>query len=189
MPAWGTHVDGAAALVKTRGNENFSTPLACMMFLFIRRNSVSAHFPIAHPSKSNKDARFRATFRLPRQLILSLKTARSSYRHMRILRIDSIRKRRVYRNCKLGSIMSCHNRAGTLRRIQSQKYFEPPRIWTSISQTGLSGRLLSGHTQLSYEWNLTTSRRVLIRPSFRMRFIDIQTSMWHEFGIYIEYHA
>lgn len=34
-------MDGAAALVKNRGNENFSTPLACMMFLFIRRNTVS----------------------------------------------------------------------------------------------------------------------------------------------------
>ena len=181
-------MDGAAALVKNRGNENFSTPLACMMFLFIRRNTVSDRFFIAH-HRSNKNARFRAKFRLLRQLILSSKTVPSFYRRMRISKTGCCRKRCVYRNCKPGLTIFCRNRAGALRRIQSQKYFEPRRIWTLNSQTGRFGLLRSGHTQVSSGWSLTTFRRVLIRPSFQMRFIDIQTFTWHESGICTEYHA
>ncbi|PVH79815.1 C6 zinc finger protein [Cadophora sp. DSE1049] len=49
LPAWGTHVDGAAALVKNRGTENFSTPFACMMFLFIRRNAIQSHVQTSTP--------------------------------------------------------------------------------------------------------------------------------------------
>jgi hypothetical protein len=41
LSAWGTHIDGAAALIRNRGMENFCTPFACNMFLFIRRNAVS----------------------------------------------------------------------------------------------------------------------------------------------------
>ena len=41
LSAWGTHIDGAAALIRKRGRENFCTPFACNMFLFIRRNAVS----------------------------------------------------------------------------------------------------------------------------------------------------
>jgi hypothetical protein len=41
LSAWGTHIDGAAALIRNRGRENFCTPFACNMFLFIRRNAVS----------------------------------------------------------------------------------------------------------------------------------------------------
>ncbi|KAL5319376.1 hypothetical protein ACEPPN_012427 [Leptodophora sp. 'Broadleaf-Isolate-01'] len=52
LPAWGTHVDGAAALVKNRGSENFSTPLACMMFLFIRRNAFQSHIQTSTPVDS-----------------------------------------------------------------------------------------------------------------------------------------
>jgi hypothetical protein len=41
LSAWGTHIDGAAALIRNRGRENFCSPFACNMFLFIRRNAVS----------------------------------------------------------------------------------------------------------------------------------------------------
>jgi hypothetical protein len=41
LSAWGTHIDGAAALIRNRGRKNFCTPFACNMFLFIRRNAVS----------------------------------------------------------------------------------------------------------------------------------------------------
>ncbi|KAK0115894.1 hypothetical protein ONS95_012940 [Cadophora gregata] len=49
LPAWGTHIDGATALVKNRGSENFRTPLACMMFLFIRRNAAQSHVQTCTP--------------------------------------------------------------------------------------------------------------------------------------------
>ncbi|KAG4428902.1 hypothetical protein IFR05_015616 [Cadophora sp. M221] len=52
LRAWGTHIDGAAALVKDRGRENFSTPLACTMFLFIRRNSFQSHIQTSTPVDS-----------------------------------------------------------------------------------------------------------------------------------------
>ena len=40
LSAWGSHVDGAAALLRARGKERLHTPLQCNMFLFIRRNAV-----------------------------------------------------------------------------------------------------------------------------------------------------
>ncbi|KAH7377995.1 C6 zinc finger protein [Cadophora sp. MPI-SDFR-AT-0126] len=49
LSAWGTHVDGAAALVKNRGGKNFSTPFACMMFLFVRRSAIQSHLQTSIP--------------------------------------------------------------------------------------------------------------------------------------------
>ncbi|KAE9363957.1 hypothetical protein N431DRAFT_550626 [Stipitochalara longipes BDJ] len=46
---WGTHIDGAASLLRSRGIENFSTPFACNMFLFIRRNAIQSHLQISKP--------------------------------------------------------------------------------------------------------------------------------------------
>ncbi|KAH7310062.1 C6 zinc finger protein [Rhexocercosporidium sp. MPI-PUGE-AT-0058] len=52
LPAWGTHVDGAMALVQKRGNQNFSTPLSRMMFIFIRRNALQSHVQTSTPVDS-----------------------------------------------------------------------------------------------------------------------------------------
>ncbi|KAH8814807.1 C6 zinc finger protein [Xylogone sp. PMI_703] len=48
LSAWGSHVDGAAAL-RVRGKEQLSTPLQCNMFLFIRRNAVHSHVQLSQP--------------------------------------------------------------------------------------------------------------------------------------------
>lgn len=40
-PAWDSHVDGAAALVKMRGETNFHVSLSCDLFRFVRRSVVS----------------------------------------------------------------------------------------------------------------------------------------------------
>ncbi|KAE8441830.1 hypothetical protein EG329_004283 [Mollisiaceae sp. DMI_Dod_QoI] len=52
LSAWGSHVDGAAALMRNRGKENFCTPFACNMFLFIRRNAIQSHVQISKPVDS-----------------------------------------------------------------------------------------------------------------------------------------
>ncbi|KAF4636114.1 hypothetical protein G7Y89_g1971 [Cudoniella acicularis] len=49
LSAWGSHVDGAAALLRVRGKEQLSTPLQCNMFLFIRRNAVHSHVQLSRP--------------------------------------------------------------------------------------------------------------------------------------------
>ncbi|KUJ19673.1 uncharacterized protein LY89DRAFT_580739 [Mollisia scopiformis] len=47
--AWGSHVDGACALLRFRGQEKLSTPLQCNMFLFIRRNAIHGHTQLSRP--------------------------------------------------------------------------------------------------------------------------------------------
>ncbi|KAK2759852.1 hypothetical protein FQN54_002586 [Arachnomyces sp. PD_36] len=42
-PAWGAHVDGAAALVKHRANMVLDTPLSRGLFLFVRKNVLLSH--------------------------------------------------------------------------------------------------------------------------------------------------
>ncbi|KAH8657124.1 C6 zinc finger protein [Tricladium varicosporioides] len=49
LPAWGSHVDGATALLRARGKGQLSTPLQCYMFLFIRRNAVHSHVQLSRP--------------------------------------------------------------------------------------------------------------------------------------------
>jgi hypothetical protein len=41
LPAWGSHVDGAAALVKIRGHMELTSPLSRSLFSFVRKNVVS----------------------------------------------------------------------------------------------------------------------------------------------------
>ncbi|RDL41612.1 uncharacterized protein BP5553_01591 [Venustampulla echinocandica] len=47
--AWGTHVDGAAALVKIRGNEALSSPVSRSMFFFVRKNMILSHMQTSRP--------------------------------------------------------------------------------------------------------------------------------------------
>ncbi|KAH8592851.1 C6 zinc finger protein [Bisporella sp. PMI_857] len=49
LSAWGTHIDGAGALIRNRGKENVCTPFACNMFLFVRRNTIQSHLQISKP--------------------------------------------------------------------------------------------------------------------------------------------
>ncbi|KAF8860355.1 C6 zinc finger protein [Acephala macrosclerotiorum] len=49
LSAWGTHIDGATALIRNRGRKNFFTPFACNMFLFIRRSAIQSHSQISRP--------------------------------------------------------------------------------------------------------------------------------------------
>ncbi|KAH6874444.1 hypothetical protein B0T10DRAFT_586429 [Thelonectria olida] len=48
-PAWGAHVDGAAALVKFRGTSEVHTPLSRSMFSFVRKSVVLGHMQICRP--------------------------------------------------------------------------------------------------------------------------------------------
>ncbi|KAG9232228.1 C6 zinc finger protein [Amylocarpus encephaloides] len=50
LSAWGSHVDGAAALLRVRGKEHLSTRFQCNMFLFIRRNAVHSHIQLSRPA-------------------------------------------------------------------------------------------------------------------------------------------
>jgi len=52
LTAWGSHVDGAAALLRVRGKELLTTELQCKMFLFIRRSAVRNPLLAERPSNT-----------------------------------------------------------------------------------------------------------------------------------------
>lgn len=52
IAAWGNHVDGAVALTKLRGTDQFNDPMSHAIFRAVRTMMVLAH-PSIHPPHMN----------------------------------------------------------------------------------------------------------------------------------------